>query len=229
VNPANPIGTHKLLFLMACVAAWFGIINSVREIVKEAPLYQRERMVGIGIGPYVASKVVVLALLSTAQMVLFIGVIALRFEFPSQGVTAPAVVEILTTLLVTALTGLSFGLALSASTTSANRAMSLTPLLLFPQIIFAGVVFQLDGVADVISWLTAPRPALQALAAAAMLPIDPHGEVLDATKQTAAYLLGRWAILAGLSALGVACTVVTLRRRGRIVAPGGFWTRVFGR
>ena len=48
VDPTLWLDGQRLLFLMACAAAWFGTINAVREIVKEAPIFQREYRVGIG-------------------------------------------------------------------------------------------------------------------------------------------------------------------------------------
>ena len=52
----------KVLFMLATVAVWFGIINAAREIVKEAPIYRRERLANLRIGPYLFSKVLILTL-----------------------------------------------------------------------------------------------------------------------------------------------------------------------
>jgi ABC transport system ATP-binding/permease protein len=62
------------LFLMALAALWFGCSNSVREIVGEKAVYRRERMVGLGIVPYVASKFAVLGGLCLVQCLVLLGI-----------------------------------------------------------------------------------------------------------------------------------------------------------
>jgi hypothetical protein len=213
VDPALWLDAQRLLFLMACAAAWFGIINAVREIVKEGAIYQREHSVGIGTGPYVASKLVVLGLLAMLQVVLLIGLVALRFELPRAGVLLPGGLELYLTLVLTAVVGMALGLALSAVSSSPDRATSLTPLLLIPQIIFAGVVFKLDGVAANLAWVTATRPAVQALATSAGLKLDPQGQPVDPSSLDAGYLIGRWLVLLAVLAIGVFVTALSLRAR----------------
>jgi len=47
---------NTILFLLALTAVWFGCSNAVRELVKERAIYLRERMVGLGVLPYILSK-----------------------------------------------------------------------------------------------------------------------------------------------------------------------------
>jgi len=213
VEPSLWLDAQRLLFLMACAAAWFGIINAVREIVKEAPIFQREHSVGIGAGPYLASKLLVLGLLAMLQIVLLVGLVAARFELPRSGVVLPGGIELYLTLVVTAVVGMALGLALSALSSSPDRATSLTPLLLIPQVVFAGVVFKLDGAAASLAWLTATRPAVQVLAASAQLGFDPQGQPVDPSTHEFPYILGRWLVLFALMAAGVSVTALCLRAR----------------
>src|SRR5690606_11951248 len=67
----------KVLFMLATVSVWFGIINAAREITKELPIFQRERLVNLRIGPYLLSKVIVLSLLVFVQTLILLGMIAL--------------------------------------------------------------------------------------------------------------------------------------------------------
>ena len=215
VDAADPIKAHKLLFLMACAAAWFGIINSVRELVKEAAIYQRERNIGVSIGAYIASKMAVLTLVAIVQTALLVSVVALRFEMPGASIVLPATGEMYVTLLLTSVAGCAFGLALSSMTVSSDRAMSLTPLLLIPQIVFAGMVFKLDGAAEGLAWLTATHASLQGLSASARLGVDPHGQILGDATRTPEYVLTRWGTLLGLIAVGLLVTALSLRVRDR--------------
>jgi len=50
--------------------------------------------------------------------------------------------EIFITMALTSLAGLMIGLLLSAMAPNTDRAMSLVPLVLIPQVIFSGVVFK---------------------------------------------------------------------------------------
>ena len=47
-------------FALALVAVWFGTSVSAREIIRERPIYVRERMFNLGIIPYLMSKLFIL-------------------------------------------------------------------------------------------------------------------------------------------------------------------------
>src|SRR5205823_2271290 len=77
IVPGAGSDAQKYLFLMAFAAVMFGIVNGVREIVKEAPVYRRERTVNLGIIPYMFSKVVVLGALCLVQSAILVAVVNL--------------------------------------------------------------------------------------------------------------------------------------------------------
>ena len=56
-----------VVFLMAISAIWFGCINASREVVKELPIYLRERAVNLELFAYLGSKVLVLTALCAVQ------------------------------------------------------------------------------------------------------------------------------------------------------------------
>ena len=214
VDPARSIESNKLAFLLVCAAAWFGIINSVREIVKEATIFQREYQVGVGPVAYVLSKLGVLGVLSGVQVGALLATLALLgLELPSGGIALAGGPELFVTLLGTALTGVALGLALSALTSSRDRAMSLVPLLLIPQIVFADMIFKLEGAVDRLAWVVATRSGLQALVATARLPFDAHGQPLGPSEASAGYLAARWLLLLALALAGIALTTLALRIR----------------
>ena len=59
--------TETLISGFACAVFWVGIFNSIQEISKERPIYERERFTGMGVLPYLMSKVLVLTLLCSVQ------------------------------------------------------------------------------------------------------------------------------------------------------------------
>ncbi|HEU5099807.1 MAG TPA: FHA domain-containing protein, partial [Roseiflexaceae bacterium] len=150
----------KVLFMLATVAVWFGIINAAREITKESAIYRRERLANLRIGPYVLSKIVVLTLLVFIQSLILLFIVGLKVQLPAMGVLLPAWIELFVTTFLTSLAGLAIGLAISSSSSSPDRAISVVPLALIPQILFAGVIFSLgDGltIQRLLSWLTVSR------------------------------------------------------------------------
>jgi ABC transport system ATP-binding/permease protein len=133
-----------VLFLMAFSAIMFGCINAIREFVKEAPIYKRERTVNLGILPYMLSKIAVLALLCLVQSLILVACVEILDPF-RHSVFLPPFLEVYITIALTSLAGLMLGLTISAIAPNNDRAMSFLPLLLLPQVIFAGSIFPLTS------------------------------------------------------------------------------------
>jgi ABC-type multidrug transport system ATPase subunit len=215
----------KVLFMLATVAVWFGIINAAREITKESAIYKRERLANLRIGPYVLSKIVVLTLLVILQSAVLLFMVGLKVQLPATGVLLPGWIELFVTTLLTSLAGLAMGLAISSAASTPDRAISIVPLALIPQILFAGVIFTLgDGftVQRALSWLTVSRWAMDAYGTTVNLnelPFQPG--MLRVPKDeysfTATHLLSRWLILLVYMAICLGITAWQLKRRDRQV------------
>jgi len=130
------------LHMMTVSAIWLGASNAAREITKEIPIYARERLVNLGILPYVMSKVAVLSVLCLIQSALLLGIFAARIDLAGLGWDVyPA---LLAAVFLTALGGLSMGLLVSAIVGNSDRAMAIVPILLIPQLMFAGALVPLE-------------------------------------------------------------------------------------
>ena len=129
---------NTLLFLLALTSVWFGCSNAARELVKERAIYLRERMVALRVAPYVMSKLLVLAGLAAVQCALFLLILDLWFGIPG----SPAL--LFASMLLASVVGILMGLALSALASSADRAMTLLPILLIPQVLFTIPSVQMD-------------------------------------------------------------------------------------
>ncbi len=143
IDPGSGRNAQTTLFIMAFAAVMFGCINSAREIVKEEPIYRRERTVNLGITPYLFSKIIVLGILCAFQSAILVFFVNPRAPFPSQGIILPAGAEIYISVFLTSLAGLMMGLTVSAISPNNDRATSLIPILLIPQVIFSGIIFTL--------------------------------------------------------------------------------------
>jgi ABC transport system ATP-binding/permease protein len=174
IRPESGFDAQKYLFIMAFAAVMFGCINGAREIVKEAPIYRRERSVNLGIIPYMFSKIVVLGalcLIQSAILVLVVNVVA----HIQQGIILPAPLEVYITMALTSLAGLMIGLTLSALAPNNDRAVSFIPIILIPQVIFSGMLFQINTpFMQIISSIFAVRWGM----AAAGTSVGIHGEAL---------------------------------------------------
>jgi ABC-type multidrug transport system ATPase subunit len=120
-------------FFAYIATLWFGCSNSAQEIVKEMPIYRRERLVGLGRFSYLTSKFVWMAGLTAIQSLLLYGTIAIG-RLGVHGAFQWQIVGLI--LLAFAATGI--GLTMSAFARSPMQAIMLVPLLLIPQILFSG-------------------------------------------------------------------------------------------
>jgi ABC transport system ATP-binding/permease protein len=145
IDPGSGRNAQTTLFIMAFAAVMFGAINGAREIVKEEPIYRRERTVNLGIVPYLFSKIIVLGGLCFFQSAVLVVAIELKAPLPTQGILLPGVVEVYISLFLTAIAGLMMGLAVSALSPNNDRATSFIPIILIPQVIFSGIIFSLTN------------------------------------------------------------------------------------
>jgi ABC-type multidrug transport system ATPase subunit/pSer/pThr/pTyr-binding forkhead associated (FHA) protein len=172
---------QRLLFIMALAVTLLGLFGAAYEIVKEDPIYTRERMVNLKIVPYLLSKVTILGFFALFQCGLLLFFLKLDLIFPAsdEGVLFAPLIEMYLTLFLATLAGITMGLLISALVRSSDTVIYIVLLVLFFQIIFAGAIFDLPEEAAPLSYLTTTRWTLEAL-----------GNTLD---------------MDGLNALGVTC------------------------
>jgi ABC-type multidrug transport system ATPase subunit len=145
------------LFLMTIYGVMVGGISQMREIVKEAEIYKRERLVNLKILPYVMSKIWVAALLAFYQAAAYTIVHYLAFQMP--GGTAEFI-QIYITMTLATLAGMMLGLFASALAPNASSAPLMVIILMLPQIVLGGALIP---VPDFISMPTSTRWAFEAL------------------------------------------------------------------
>lgn len=152
----NNYPRDMLFFILSLVAIWFGTSVAAREIIRERPVYTRERMVNLGLFPYLASKLFVLGVIICVQCFLLfiplkffdlVGLMKMQGEF--------AGIPQFWAMLLTAGVGLAIGLFISAMVKTSEMATSLVPLILIPQILFSGLIGVPSGISKVVG-LTMP-------------------------------------------------------------------------
>ena len=182
-----------LPLILAATAVWFGAINSAREIVKELPVFARERQAGVRIAPYMMSKLIVLGSLCAIQVAILLAIVSLKVDIVAEGVWTYGWIEIFLTLLLASLAGMTLGLWISALVSNADRAQSLVPIILIPQIIFVGGPLA-GTVAYQISNLMITRWAIEAIKIIQEIPYRGRANEFSGEE-----LALRWAVLAGMA------------------------------
>jgi ABC-type multidrug transport system ATPase subunit/pSer/pThr/pTyr-binding forkhead associated (FHA) protein len=189
-----------ILMILAVGACFAGSANSVRELIKERVIYERERAVGLSRSAYLMSKVLVLGLITALQGAIICGIgFAPRKELPTEGVilhSHPAV-EMTIVIMDFGFTSMMVGLIISALVKTSEKTMPLLVMFAIVQIVFTGVLFQLFGKPGVeeLSWLMPARWAVAGAGVTAnlnvLLPWDPTHQSVDALwKHTA----GTWTL-----------------------------------
>jgi ABC-type multidrug transport system ATPase subunit/pSer/pThr/pTyr-binding forkhead associated (FHA) protein len=228
VVPGDGFSALTVLFIVSFLAVLPGAIMGVRELVKEAAIYRRERAVVLGIGPYVASKISVMGGIAVLQSGALL-VVVNAFEPLQRGVMLPVLLEMYVSILLTALCGLMLGLTVSAFAANEDSANGALPFILNPLVVFAGVEFplkvlplQLLGMLDPTRWAvvamgTSAGIHSDKLGGDALMGSDPalHGTLFSTFTATDAShrLLLAWIVLGGLCfALGL-LTCIGLKRK----------------
>jgi ABC transport system ATP-binding/permease protein len=162
----NAIYANVALFLLSLYALMVGGMSQMREVVKEASIYRRERLVNLRIFPYVASKVWVALLLAFYHAAAFTLIHYAAFKVPG-GIMEFG--EVYVTLVLSVMTGMMLGLM--ASTISNNPGV--TPLvmisLIVPMLVFSG---GLAPIPDYMSAWSTSRWSLQSLSGISGLGSD---------------------------------------------------------
>jgi ABC-type multidrug transport system ATPase subunit/pSer/pThr/pTyr-binding forkhead associated (FHA) protein len=137
----DSVNGSQTLFIAAIVSIWFGANNAVREIVSEAAIYGRERLVNLKIPSYVFSKFAVLSGIALFQCLLFVGILASMGRLKTSDFLSLTVI-----LYLTSLAGIATGLFFSALVNSTEKAMSVLPLILIPQLLLSGYLKPINDV-----------------------------------------------------------------------------------
>lgn len=215
IRTADP-QPRQLLLVLIIGAALMGAAASVRELVKERAIYRRERAIGLSIGAYLASKILVLGLVTGLQATLFTLVSLLGRNGPD----APLILgsgrsEILLAVVGLAVTSMLLGLVISAVIDNADRGMPLLVLMIMVQLILCGGLFEVRGtpILEQLAWLVPARWGFSMAAATSDItsiargPADPSWAHTPAAWFTDAALL---------IVIAIALTVLVVRRLRRL-------------
>ncbi|WP_406380590.1 FHA domain-containing protein [Streptomyces sp. NBC_01618] len=216
--PSRFNGAAGTIMLILAVGMCFsGAANSVRELIKERVIYERERATGLSRSAYLMSKVIVLGVITAIQGVIICGIGFATRELPAEGLIMPPAVELCATIIVLGFTSMMFGLVISSLVKTAEKTMPLLVMFAIVQVVFTGILFQVYGSPGLeqFAWLMPSRWAIAGVGTTLdlshlMAPWDPKNPTdLDPLWEHSA---GQWGInISVLLLLGIICGVVVAR------------------
>jgi ABC-type multidrug transport system permease subunit len=212
------LGPTQNVFWIAFAGFFFGLTYGLLQIVGEVAVFRRERLAGLSVGAYVASKIAVLLPVLAGVAVVLLGTLRALDRLPAAG--GDVYGSLLVTILIEALSALALGLLASAVVADAAQAALALPMLCFPQVLFAGAIVPVDDMAlpgRVLSLGMANRHSFEALGrglqldgyAAAVPSMRAYGDAFSGSPVTS------WLVLAGFTVALVAATIMVLQRRSR--------------
>ncbi|MFF6784114.1 FHA domain-containing protein [Streptomyces sp. NPDC012510] len=224
LNPATgmpiPNGTATTVLLILAVGACFaGAANSVRELIKERVIYERERATGLSRSAYLMSKVIVLGAVTVFQ-----GAMVGAIGFSSRTIPDDALIfgdgkvavmlELSVPIMGLGFTSMMFGLVISSLVKTAEKTMPLLVMFAIVQVVFTGCLFALHGSLGVneFSYLMPSRWAVAAAGATLDFNnISPPKEKGD-TDPLWDHTAGVYAFdMIALILLGVVCGILVAR------------------
>ncbi|WP_371773988.1 FHA domain-containing protein [Streptomyces sp. NBC_01438] len=155
-------GTIMLILVIGMTFS--GAANSVRELIKERVIYERERATGLSRSAYLMSKVIVLGLITAVQGVIICGIGFATRDLPAEGLIMPPAVELCVTIIALGFTSMMFGLVISSLVKTSEKTMPLLVMFAIVQVVFTGILFQVYGSLGLeqFAWLMPSRWAIAA-------------------------------------------------------------------
>lgn len=163
--PSRFNGDAGTIMLILCVGMCFsGAANSVRELIKERVIYERERATGLSRSAYLMSKVIVLGFITAIQGVVICAIGFVPRDLPAEGLIMPPAVELCLSVTALGFTSMMFGLVISSLVKTAEKTMPLLVMFAIVQVVFTGILFQVydsPGL-EQFAWLMPSRWAVAA-------------------------------------------------------------------
>jgi energy-coupling factor transporter ATP-binding protein EcfA2 len=175
-KPATPHGTPdeaaQILALLLPAAAFMGVALTIRDLVGERPIFQREQAVGLSTTAYLLAKTLVFCGFAILQAAIVTAIVVGGKGAPSQGAvllghsTAAATGELFLTVAAACVASAVLGLAISSLVRSSEQIMPLFVVAVMAQLVLCGGMVPVTGRLglDQLSWA---MPARWGYAAAA--------------------------------------------------------------
>jgi ABC transport system ATP-binding/permease protein len=150
----------QLLVLLVIGCALMGCAASIREIVKERAIYQREHGIGLSRAAYLFSKLLVLTVITSLQGLILglLGGVLLPPADQSLVIPWPRV-EVAAAVVAVTVVSMIIGLLISATIGNADRGMPLLVVVVMAELVLCGGMFPVNGRVPLqyLAWLSPSR------------------------------------------------------------------------
>ena len=204
--------TRSGVFAIASACIWAGLFNSIRSVCRERDIIKREHRTGLRISSYILAHVVYEAFLcgGEALIVLLVTLIRNIGHLPPAGVIAVMPFDLFLTFFLIIFSSDMIALLVSCIVRSENTAMTIMPFILVVQLVMSGVIFELKGLADKISYATISRFGVEGVMAVAKT--DAYVDFYAKSKENlTAVILKDWGVLLGFCVLYIVLSIIILR------------------
>ena len=215
-NADNSGEAVQILVVLVLGAMFMGAALTVRDLVGERPIYERERAVGLRPSSYLGAKIVVFFAIAVLQAAVMVTITYAGRGTPGEdGFFLVGSLELFIAIALLACVSALIGLTISAVVRSAEQTMPPLVLVVMVQLVFCGGMFPLAGRTGLeqLAWLFPGRWGYSAAAIGVDLttisPLAPQTQEEPLWEQTATNTFLSYGILI---AMGVVLTVVTYSR-----------------
>ncbi len=171
-NPQQPEEPIDIMILLNIGVVFMGTALTVRDLVGERLIFQREQAVGLSGSAYLVSKILVYSIAALLQTAILTAIMVVGKGAPQHGAvilgtgTTAGIIELYLTLALTAIVSAVVGLALSSLARSTEQVLPMLVVVIMVAMVLAGGLIPVTGrlVLDQVSWLL---PARWGFAAAA--------------------------------------------------------------
>jgi len=221
-------GTKSGSFVIVSAAIWGGLFNSITTVVKERANVKRDFVTGARVSSYMLSRAFVQFLLCAVQsLILTFSYYGIRIcydnHLPDTGIIFyTPIVEFYVSILLLTFAADAMGLMISCIVHKEETANVLAPYILIVQLIFSGILFAMDGLADYVSYFMISRWGMEALGCISRLndlqlkiqmsvPTVPH-DFEERFEATSEHLCWVWGILLLFSLVFIVIGNILLHR-----------------
>ena len=194
--------TKNGAFTLVCACIWIGLFNSIRTICRERAILKHDHRTGLYMSSYTAAHWLYEACLCAIESIPVTLVVRImnNGHFIEKGVIFHPLLELYLTFFLILFSSDALALLISSVVTNENTAMTVMPFALIIQLVLAGYIFALDGIAKTVSSATVSRWGLDAICASAHVE-DMGFVVADELLSTPENLRWLWLVLLGFSVL----------------------------
>ncbi|MGD1241728.1 FHA domain-containing protein [Mycobacterium seoulense] len=150
-NAGTPDEAAQILALLMPAAAFMGTALTIRDLVGERAIFQREQAVGLSTTAYLLAKTAVFCGFAILQSAIITAIVVIGKSAPTRGAvllghsTAGATVELFATVAATCVASAILGLAISSLVRSSEQIMPLFVVTVMAQLVLCGGMVPVTG------------------------------------------------------------------------------------